>query len=74
MCLMTDPTPISAVPTGLDADHGVPTHPHMEEIAVRLYGSNVTMTRSAWLEMLDDVRRDSETYRRLVRRLSRVSA
>lgn len=40
-----------------------------DEITIRIYGDNVTLLRSAWLEMLSDMRPECENYSRITARL-----
>lgn len=44
-------------------------HPMHELFTLRMYGDNVTLMRCAWLDLLDDLRPDSELAWRIFERL-----
>lgn len=59
---------MNRVPT---ADEHARRHVKMTElITIRIYGDNITMFRSAWMEMLDDMKPDCDNYKRIEARLT----
>lgn len=42
----------------------------MEHLTLRIWGQNLTMTRCAWQDVLDDLRPESENYNRVLERIA----